>query len=30
MPGLEDMDQYPGHLEAQISHHLIFFFVGEH
>ena len=24
MPGLEGMDQYPGHLEAQISLHLIF------
>jgi hypothetical protein len=26
MPGLEDVDQYPGHLEAQISLHLIFSF----
>jgi len=25
MPGLEGVDQYPGHLEAQISLHLIFF-----
>ena len=24
MPGLEGVDQYPGHLEAQISFHLIF------
>ena len=24
MPGLEGLDQYPGHLEAQISLHLIF------
>ena len=24
MPKLEGMDQYPGHLEAQISLHLIF------
>ena len=24
MPGLEGMDKYPGHLEAQISLHLIF------
>jgi len=24
MPGLEMVDQYPGHLEAQISLHLIF------
>ena len=24
-PGLEGVDQYPGHLEAQISLHLIFF-----
>ena len=24
MPGLEGMNQYPGHLEAQISLHLIF------
>ena len=24
MPGLKGMDQYPGHLEAQISLHLIF------
>ena len=24
MPGLERVDQYPGHLEAQISLHLIF------
>ena len=24
MPGLEVVDQYPGHLEAQISLHLIF------
>ena len=23
MPGLEGVDQYPGHLEAQISLHLI-------
>ena len=28
MPGLEGMDQYPGHLEAQISLHLIFFLYG--
>ena len=27
MLGLEGMDQYPGHLEAQISLHLIFFFL---
>jgi hypothetical protein len=27
MPGLEGVDQYPGHLEAQISLHLIFFFL---
>ena len=26
MPGLEGVDRYPGHLEAQISLHLIFFF----
>ena len=25
MPGLEGVEQYPGHLEAQISLHLIFF-----
>jgi len=25
MPGLEGMDKYPSHLEAQISLHLIFF-----
>ena len=25
MPGLEGLDQYPGHLEAQICLHLIFF-----
>ena len=24
MPGLEGVDQYPGHLKAQISLHLIF------
>ena len=24
MPGLEGVDQYPGHLEAQISLHLMF------
>ena len=30
MPGLEGVDQYPGHLEAQISLHLIFFPVGVH
>ena len=24
MPGLEEVDQYPAHLEAQISLHLIF------
>ena len=24
MPGLEGVDQYPGHLEAQLSLHLIF------
>ena len=24
MPGLEGVDQYPGHLEAKISLHLIF------
>ena len=24
MPGLDGVDQYPGHLEAQISLHLIF------
>ena len=24
MPGLEGVEQYPGHLEAQISLHLIF------
>ena len=24
MPGLEGVDQYPGHLESQISLHLIF------
>jgi len=28
MPGLEGVDQYPGHLEAQISLHLIFFLWG--
>ena len=28
MPGLEGVDQYPGHLEAQISFHLIFFVWG--
>ena len=27
MHGLEGVDQYPGHLEAQISLHLIFFFL---
>ena len=26
--GLEGVDQYPGHLEAQISLHLIFSFGG--
>jgi len=28
MPGLEAVDQYPEHLEAQISLHLIFFLWG--
>jgi len=28
MPGLEGVDQYPGHLEAQISLHLDFFLWG--
>jgi len=28
MPGLEGVDQYLGHLEAQISLHLIFFLWG--
>jgi len=28
MPGLEGVDQYPGHLEAQISLYLIFFLWG--
>jgi len=28
MPGLEGVDQHPGHLEAQISLHLIFFLWG--
>jgi len=28
MPGLEGVDQYPGHLEVQISLHLIFFLWG--
>ena len=28
MPGLKGVDQYPGHLEAQISLHLIFFLRG--
>jgi len=28
MPGLEGVDWYPGHLEAQISLHLIFFLWG--
>ena len=28
MHGLEGVDQYPGHLEAQISLHLIFFLWG--
>ena len=28
MPGLEGVVQYPGHLEAQISLHLIFFLWG--
>jgi len=28
MPGLEVVDQYPGHLEAQISLHFIFFLWG--
>ena len=28
MPGLEGVDQYHGHLEAQISLHLIFFLWG--
>ena len=28
MPGLEGVDQYPGHLEAQISLHFIFFLWG--
>jgi hypothetical protein len=28
MPGLEGADQYPGHLEALISLHLIFFLWG--
>jgi len=29
-PGLEGVYQYAGHLEAQISLHLIFFPVGVH
>ena len=29
MPELEGVDQYPGHLEAQISLHLIFFLWGD-
>jgi len=28
MPGLEGVNRYPGHLEAQISLHLIFFLWG--
>jgi len=28
MPGLEGVDQNPGHLKAQISLHLIFFLWG--
>jgi len=28
VPGLEEVDQYPGHLEAQIFLHLIFFLWG--
>ena len=28
MPGLEGVDQYPGHLKARISLHLIFFLWG--
>ena len=28
MPWLEGVDQYPGHLEVQISLHLIFFLWG--
>jgi len=28
MPELEGVDQYPGHLEAQIYFHLIFFLWG--
>jgi hypothetical protein len=28
MPGLEGVDQFPGHLEAKISLHLIFFLWG--
>jgi len=28
IPGLEGVDQYPGHLEAQISLHLIYFLWG--
>jgi len=28
MPGLEGVDQYPCHIEAQISLHLIFFLWG--
>jgi len=28
MRGLEGVDQYPGHLEAQISLHLIFSYGG--
>ena len=28
MPGLEGVDKYPGHLEAHISLHLIFFLWG--
>ena len=28
MPGLEGVDQYPVHLEAQISLHFIFFLWG--
>jgi len=28
MPGLQGVDQYPGHLEAQITVHLVFFLWG--
>ena len=28
MPGLEGVDQYPGHLKAQVSLHLIFLLWG--